>query len=648
MRVRMLTVGLALCSLATPAAQAPVISPTPNLVTEGIPPIPADIASDVRRYTESRAANLVDWHPTRRELLISTRFGNSTQLHLVKAPGGVRTQLTFADEPITTARYQPGEGRYFVFRRDTGGDEFGQLYRYDIQDGRITLITDGGRSQNSVGVWSDAGNQLAYTTTRRNGADRDVHVMNPAVPGSDRAVLQVSGGGWTVLDWAPDGASLLVLETISVEQSHLWLVDVATGQKTSLSPRAERASYGLAQFGGDGRGVYLTTDKAAEFLRLAYLDLSSKTLTALAPEINWDVENIEISPDGRTLAFVTNEGGVSRLRLIDTRTRESRQLSGVPTGVIASIQWHPAGNELAFTVASARSASDVYSYTLRNAQVTRWTESELGGLVAAELVEPELVSWTSFDGLAISGFYYRPPPRFPGRRPVIVNIHGGPEGQVRPGFIGRSNYFLNELGVAIIYPNVRGSTGYGKTFVGLDNGMNREDSVRDIGALFDWIARRPELDPDRVMVTGGSYGGYMTLAVATNYADRIRCAIDVVGISNYNTFLKNTESYRRDLRRAEYGDERQPEMAAFFERIAPLNNAHRITRPLFVVQGGNDPRVPRTESEQMVARVKKNGTPVWYLMATDEGHGFAKKSNVDFQFYASVRFMREFLLGPGS
>ena len=636
---------LALALTPSLGAQAPVIAPTANLIADGVPPVPASIAADVRRYTEYRSASLVDWHPTRRELMISTRFGNAAQLHVVKSPGGARTQLTFADEPITSARYQPGEGQYFVFRRDNGGDEFGQLYRYDVNNGRITLLTDGGRSQNSVGVWSHKGDRLAYTTTRRNGADRDVHVIDPANPASDRRVLQVAGGGWTVLDWSADDKTLLVTEEISVEQSHLWLVEVATGQRTPLSQSDERVSYGQAVFARDGRGVFLTTDQSSEFLRLAYLDLSTRTMTTLTPEISWDVEKLELSPDGRTLAFVTNEAGISRLRLLDTNTREARIVTAVPAGVIEALLFHPAGNELAVTVASARSASDVYSLALRNNQITRWTESELGGLVAAELVEPQLAKWTSFDQREISGFYYRPPARFSGKRPVLINIHGGPEGQSRPRFIGRSNYFLNELGVALVYPNVRGSTGYGKTFVSLDNGIRREDSVRDIGALLDWIARQPELDAGRVMVTGGSYGGYMALAVATHYNDRIRCALDVVGISNFNTFLKNTESYRRDLRRVEYGDERQPETAAFFERTAPLNNAHRITKPLFVVQGGNDPRVPRTESEQMVARVKKNGTPVWYLMATDEGHGFAKKSNVDFQFYATVMFMKQFLIG---
>jgi dipeptidyl aminopeptidase/acylaminoacyl peptidase len=255
------------------------------------------------------------------------------------------------------------------------------------------------------------------------------------------------------------------------------------------------------------------------------------------------------------------------------------------------------------------------------------------------------VKWKSFDGKEITGFLYRPDAaKFAGKRPVIINIHGGPEAQYRPGFLGRNNYFINELGCAILFPNVRGSEGYGKTFLKLDNGLKREDSYKDISALLDWIPSRPELDAGRVMVTGGSYGGFMTLAVATNYADRIRCALDVVGISHLATFLKNTESYRRDLRRVEYGDERDPEMAEFMERTAPLNNAHKITKPLFVVQGANDPRVPKSEAEQIVATLKKQGTPVWFLMAKDEGHGFAKKKNADFQFYATVQFIRDALL----
>jgi dipeptidyl aminopeptidase/acylaminoacyl peptidase len=638
---------LALATLLPLAAtaQEPVLTPGDNLVVQGIPPIPASLAQEVRRYTESRSAGFQDWHPTRRELLVGTRFGNVAQVHRVAMPMGARTQLTFFDEPVGGAVYEPRTGASFLFLKDVGGNEFDQIYRYDFADGRITLLTDGGRSQNDAPVWSRAGDRIAFGSTARNGADRDVWIMDPRDPASRRMVMQNTGGGWWVLDWSPDDRALLVMEYESVNRSHIWMVDAASGTRTALTPRgADSVAYGGAEFATDGRGVYLTTDQGAEFQRLAYMDLSTRQVTPLTPDIPWDVESFDVSPDGRTVAFSTNEEGVSRLYLLDAATRRHRRLEGVPLGVMGGLDWHPSGTEIGFSLNTARSPTDTYSVDARTGALTRWTESELGGLVASELAEPELVRWRSFDGRDISGFMYRPPARFTGRRPVIINIHGGPEGQSRPTFLGRSNYYLNELGVAIIYPNVRGSTGFGKTFVKLDNGMRREESVQDIGALLDWIATQPDLDPSRVMVTGGSYGGYMTLAVATNYADRICCALDVVGISHFGTFLRNTESYRRDLRRAEYGDERIPEMAAFFERISPLNNAARITRPLFVVQGGNDPRVPRTEAEQIVARVQQNGTPVWYLMARDEGHGFAKKANQDFQFYATVMFIRQNLL----
>ncbi len=625
------------------SAQTPgVIAPGENLVADGVPPIPAAIAGEVRRYTESRSAGIADWHPQRRELLISTRFGNTNQLHIVRNPDGARRQITFFDEPVGGGSYD-GTGRYIVFGRDVGGNEFSQLYRLDLADGRVTLLTDGGRSQNGGVSWNRAGDRIAYGSTRRNGTDRDIYVMDPAQPAGDRLVLQVTGGGWGVSDWSPDGKQLLVSEYLSVTHSRIWLVDVAGGQKTQLT--SDTAAYGGAEFAADGKGFYATSDRGSEFQRLGYFDLATRALTPITTDITWDVDGLEVSPDGKRVAFVVNEAGVSRVYMLETATRRYKALAQLPAGIVGGARWHANSKDFGLTISSARSPADVYSMDAESGAVTRWTESELGGIVAAELSEPTLIKWKSFDGLEITGFYYKPPARFTGPRPVMISIHGGPEGQARPGFQGRPNYYLNELGIAIIAPNVRGSTGYGKTFVKLDNGLKRLDSVKDIGSLLDWIGRQPELDASKIMVTGGSYGGYMTLAVATMYNDRIAAAVDVVGISNFVTFLQNTESYRRDLRRVEYGDERDPAMREFFERTAPLNHAGNISKPLFVVQGGNDPRVPRTESEQMVARVKQNGSPVWYLMGKDEGHGFRKKTNVDFQFYATVMFMRRFLLG---
>lgn len=624
------------------SAQVPLITPTENLVVEGVPAIPVSLASEVRKYTEARGASLLDWHPARAEMLISTRFGNSNQVHRVLQPGGARSQLSFFDEPVGSAIYEPKQGKYFVFSRDAGGNEFAQLYRFDLDDGNITLLTDGGRSQNGGLLWNNAKSQVLYSSTRRNGTDRDLWLMDPAQPESNQILLELSGGGWSASDWAEGDDKVLLLERLSINQSHLWEIDVASKTKTRVIEFTEEVAISDARYASDGNDLYLTTDFGSEFLRLVSLDRASKKMTPITDDIPWDIEFMEMSPDRKSIVFAANEAGISRLYLFDCSTKRYRELDGLPKGVCGGCKWHPQGGLLAVTFASAKSTSDVYVVDISNGNVVRWTESELGGLLAKDLVEPTLITWKSFDDRQISGFCYSPDAqKFPGKRPVIINIHGGPEGQSRPLFLGRNNYFINELGVAIIFPNVRGSAGFGKTFLKLDNGLKREDSVRDIGSLLDWIAGQENLDASRVMVTGGSYGGYMTLAVATNYNERIACALDVVGISHFGTFLKNTESYRRDLRRVEYGDERDPVLSQFFEKIAPLNNASRITKPLFIVQGGNDPRVPLSEAEQMRDKVKENKGLVWYLMAKDEGHGFRKKSNADFQFYATVLFVRE-------
>ena len=632
---------------ATPArSQTAAIPPGESLVTDGIPPIPASIAEAARRYSEFRTAAFWDWHPTRREMLIGTRFGDAQQLHLVKIPGGARTQLTFFPDPVSGASYQPTDGRYVVFSKDVGGGEFFQKYRYDVATGDITLLTDG-KSRNVGGVWSHRGDRYAYMSTRRNGRDLDLWVMDPADPRTDRMVLELEGGGYAPLDWSSDDRTMLLHQGISVNESYLWLVDVATGVKTLLTTKQgnDTVAYGSAQFGRDGKGMYLTTDLGSEVRRLAYLSLLGKRYRFLSDRLPWDVDEFALSPDGRWIAFVANEDGIGALHVINAATGAERRIPKLPAGLIGNVTWRRAGAELAFSFTSARSGEDAYSLDLVTGRLVRWIESETGGLNTADFAEPELIHWSSFDGRSVSGFLYKPPVRFAGRRPVIINIHGGPEGESRPGFLGRSNYYVNELGIALILPNVRGSTGHGKTFVKLDNGTLREGAYKDIGALFDWIRARPDLDPDHVLVTGGSYGGHMTLVTATLYNDRVCCSVDVVGISNLATFLKNTSGYRQDLRRVEYGDERDSTLRAWMERTAPLNNVDKVTKPLFIVAGMNDPRVPRTEAEQMVAALKQRSVPVWYLMARDEGHGFRKKNNQDFQFYATILFTERYLLG---
>jgi dipeptidyl aminopeptidase/acylaminoacyl peptidase len=631
-------------------AQDGAIAAAENLVVEGVPAIPASLVETAGRYGSYRSATLADWSPTRREMLIATRFADTAQLHVVKMPGGERQQLTFFADAVSGGRFHPNGGDYIVFAKDIGGGEWYQLYRYDVASGDVTLLTDG-KSRNLPGPWSSGGDQIAYMSTRRTGKDTDLWVMNPTDPKSDRLLTKLEGGGWGPEDWSPDDSKILLKEEISLNEAYLWLVDTKTGEKTPLMPagtkRGDKIAYGDARFSKDGKGIYVTTDQLSEYMYLAFVELSQPEIkyliTGAGVGAKWDVERFDLSHDGQFIAYVKDEDGVSVIHVRRTANQAEIPLQNVPVGVVTNLKWHENSHELGFSLTNARGPGDCYSYDMTTEKLERWTASETA-VKTDGFPEAELVRWKSFDGKEISGFLYKPPAKFTGKRPVLVVIHGGPEGQSQPGFIGRSNYYLNELGIALIYPNVRGSTGYGKTFSLLDNGFKREDTYKDINALFDWIGTRPDLDAGRIAVTGGSYGGHMTLAVSTFYSERIRCSVDIVGMSNLVTFLEHTEAYRRDLRRVEYGDERDPKMREFLERIAPMNNIEKIKKPMFVIAGKNDPRVPVSESQQIADALKKEGTPVWLLIAKDEGHGYRKKANQDFQFYATVEFLREYLL----
>lgn len=626
-------------------AQNDEVVPNENLVAEGIPKIPASLAEAVGRYSEFRSAAFDSWHPARREMLIQTRFGDTSQVHQVKFPGGARTQLTFFPDRVGGAQYEPVHGDSFLFVKDVGGGEFFQLYRYDLATGDVTLLTDG-KSRNTDARWSYQGDRIAYGSTKRTGSDVDIWVVGATDPASARMVAQMEGGGWGVSDWSPDGKQLLLVNDVSAAENYVWLVDVASGKKDLLTPKtgAETVAHGNARFAKDGKGVYMTSDEDSEFQRLVYMDLGSHKVTVLTPALKWDVDEAALSKDGRWIAFVANEDGISVLHVLDTKANKEVPVPKLPVGVMFGITWRNNSREVAFSLSTASQPYDTYSLDLASGKLERWTFSETGGLNISGFSQPQLIHWKSWDERSISAFLYKPSARFAGKRPVIINIHGGPEGQARPDFVGQSNYFINELGVAMIYPNVRGSTGYGKAFQKLDNGFLREGSYKDINSLLDWIQTQPDLDAGKVMITGGSYGGFMTLAIATSYNDRICCSVDVVGPSNLVTFLEHTSGYRKDLRRVEYGDERDPKMREFLEQIAPANKAKNITKPLFVIAGQNDPRVPASESAQMVQVVRQNGTPVWWLLGKDEGHGFAKKKNRDYLFYATVTFVKEYLL----
>jgi len=640
MRKELLVTTLSLLVSLAALAQVPE-----NLEVDGVPAFPSDLVDRIQPYFESRSAILNDWHPTRREMLITTRFGDTTQLHYVKMPGGTRKQLTFFADRVGGGSFRPKSGDIIVFSKDVGGGEFFQYYRYSLADGSTTLLTDG-KSRNTGLNWSQSGKWMGFSSTRRNGKDTDIYVMDPSNPPSTRMLMQVEGGGWAVADWSPDDALLIVEEYRSANESYLYLADARTGEKRPLTPKTgEKIAYNGARFSPDGKTIYFTSDKGSEFQRLARMDVATGRETTLTPNLNWDVDEFDISPDGKWIAYIANEDAIGVLHVLDAGTGKEVPAPKLPAGIPFNLGFHENSRDLGLNLNSWTSPADVYSVDITTGKLERWTESETGGLNTARNASPEFMRLTSFDKLPVSGFIFRPDPsRFPGKRPVIINIHGGPEGQSRPGYMGSTNYLINELGIAVLFPNVRGSSGFGKTFLTLDNATKREDSVRDIAAFLDWVKSDPRLDGDRIAITGGSYGGYMTLASMTLFSDRVRAAVDVVGISNFISFLQNTQDYRKDLRRVEYGDERDPAMRAYFEKIAPLNNVARITKPMFIVQGLNDPRVPHTEARQMVGALKRNSVAVWFLMARDEGHGFAKKKNQIYQAAATILFYQQHLL----
>jgi dipeptidyl aminopeptidase/acylaminoacyl peptidase len=616
-----------------------------NRISENIPPVPAELVARLTRYQNTRGASFAGWLRDG-SLLVTTRFAETNQAHRVRTPLGMREQLTFEPEPINSVFASPSpRANGFVYARDTGGSEFWQLYWYDLDSREVTLLTDGKRSRNEAPLWSHDGAQLAWASTARNGTDTDVWVRDMR-SGQARAVV-TEGGAWYPSDFSPDGKRLIVVKRVSINEIYPAVVDLSSGEVEKIPVDGGKAGFNAFVFAPDSKQVYFVSDEETEFQVLRHHDPAGGAPTRLSADIPWDVTDVQVAPDGRHLAFVSNEDGIGRLHLRTAPGHAAVELPELPLGVIANFGFSPDGKRLALTLNSATSPSDVYVVDLAARSLTRWTQSEVGGLDAARFLSPSLVRYPTFDQVdgkprTIPAFYYRP--EGDGPFPVVISIHGGPEAQALPAFNPTVQFLLREMKIAVLVPNVRGSAGYGKTYLQLDNGELREDSVRDIGALLDWIATRPELDKERVGVSGGSYGGYMVLASMTHYNERLRAGVDVVGISDFRTFLNNTESYRRDLRRAEYGDERDPAMQAFHARIAPLANAQKISRPLFVAQGYNDPRVPYTEAEQIVSKVRGNGGDVWYLLFKDEGHGFGKKANADYFGAASMLFWRKHLL----
>jgi len=641
----LLTTWVACCTLVAHAA----VETRGNLVLDNIPAVDSPLTTRLDDYLNSRGASFVDWLPD--GLLIATRFGDAEQLHRVAMPMGAREQLTFSKEPVTVARApQSAVVPGFTFLRDQGGNENAQVYWYDMASRAVRMLT-GGKGVNGGMVWSHDGKRVAFHSTARDGVSYDLMIAEPGSIGIPRLVFNGFSKNWSVQDWSPDDSKLLISNFVSANEAHLYVLDIATAALTPVSEGPGTASVSGARFTPDGRGVYLITNRDSEFEQLRRVDLVTGTAEVLTGHIPWDIDSFARTDDGRYLAWVANVDGINRLTVLDVAKR-SEILPPLPDGRIGRIAFDATGKRLAFSLESPQSPRDVFVLDVERNSIVRYTKSEAGPVDPLQFSPAELVRYPTFDrtngkNRQVPAFVFRPQ-NSPGAHPVFIDIHGGPESQAVPQWNPFTQFLVREMGFIVIAPNVRGSTGYGRSYLDLDNGEDREDAVKDIGALLVWIGAQRDMDAKKVFVAGGSYGGYMSLASMVNFSDRLRGGIDVVGISNFVTFLESTSAYRRDLRRPEYGDERLPKMRTYLQRISPLTNAARISRPLLVVQGLNDPRVPASESQQLVEKVRGRGGEVWYLAATDEGHGFRKKSNRDFYQKTIVTFLEKQLAAPAS
>jgi len=603
---------------------------------ENVPAIPDDVRAAVQRYQNFRAAQFQDWLPDG-SMLITTRFGSTSQVHRVRTPGAHRQQLTFYTEPVAGAQSIPGSER-FLFSMDMGGDEWFQLFTRGL-NGTSTLLTEPGTRNQSARFSSD-GQMMVWSRAVRGSGDYAIYAANPDEPASARLLWQGTGSVGPD-DISDDGRTILVTRGLSNQIDEVMLLDVASATVRPLTIAGGQARYESPRFISGDSSILAISNNGSDVRRLVEIDVATGALRAISAELPWDIEDYQLSSDGRLLAYAVNEDGFSRVVIEDFETRRVLAQPDLPRGVLTELDFSPDASQLAIGMSTATSAGDVWSHDIASGTLTRWTESELGDIDPTRLVEPELIRFSSFDGLSVPAFVYRPAGASPiARLPVIIDIHGGPESQSRPGWNPGAQYFADTLNAVVILPNVRGSDGYGSRYLSLDNAEKREDSVKDIGALLDWIAEQPGLDPARVSVYGQSYGGYMSLAVMTHYSDRLAGGVARYGISNWISFLQNTEAYRRDNRRAEYGDERDPAMRAIFEQISPLNNVARITKPMLVMQGANDPRVPQSESDQVVRELRANGIDTSYVLFADEGHGFLKKENNDLRREVETVFLK--------
>ena len=584
-------------------------------------------------YLNIRSAHTPTWLWGGQRVAFLTDITGTPQVWAVDAAGGWPDQLTFFQDKVWTLGASP-DGLQLVCLRDIGGNERHQIFLVSADGAEVRRLTQDNEAIHQFPVWSRDGGRVAYACNARNGVHFDVYIQD--ANGAPMMVSQ-SDGNYLPLAWSPNEARLLLSHEISSAHQALHLLDLATGTLRALTPLDEPVSNRDVRWAKDG-GVYLLTNRDRDLMNMARMDVDTGQVVYLV-DTQWDLESLAVSPDARTLAYTANADGYARLFLVHLDSGKAVQVVGLPDGVVAEPAFSPDGTRVAVSVQSPNHNMDVWIVDVATLVCRQLTRSSLAGIPQQSLVEPELIHYETFDGRSVPAFLYRPEGVAP-PLPVILYVHGGPASQTRPDFDPRFQYFLSR-GYGILAPNVRGSSGYGRIYMALDDVQLRMDSVTDLKYAVDWLCVSGVADPGRIAVYGRSYGGFMVLAAITTYPELWAAAIDVVGIANWVTFLENTGPWRRAHREMEYGSLDQDR--AFLESISPIHHVDRIQAPLLIVHGANDPRVPVGEADQIVERLRVRGHPVEVLRYPDEGHKISKLGNRVDSFTKMAEFLARYL-----
>ncbi len=575
-----------------------------------------------------RSASNPSFSPDGKIMAYLTETTGVTQVWRAALDNLIPHQVSFFDERVASVHYSP-VAKNLLFCMDRGGNENMQMYLVDEEGALCEALTEEPDVMHLFGCWSSDGKRIAFSSNSRNARDFDVQILD--IETRERSVVLEQDGRNAVMAWLEEANALIVHRLHSSAHQELFYLDLNTGKCRKMLAEAGTGAFNKVVVGPDKHTLYLLTDAGRNFVGIATIDLRQEDELKYIVTPDWDVEAMALSPCGTRLAYSVNEDGYSSLHLLDLATGADTPLDVLPEGVIGlvgvtadeGLTWHPDGTNLAVTFSAPDHNPDIWMVDTVSKKVRQLTYSSTAGIPKSSFVRPELIRYSTFDGMQLPALYFKAK-NTTKPAPVLVFVHGGPASQSRPSFNAVWQYFINR-GYAVFVTNVRGSIGYGKEYMALDDVEKRMDSVKDLAYGAEWIKKQPGVDPNRIAVMGGSYGGFMVLSAITNYPDLWSAAVNFYGIADFVTFLKNTSSYRRAHREAEYGSLEHD--LDFLREISPIHYVEAIKCPLLVVHGTEDPRVPFSESEQLVEKVRAKGGTVETIYFNDEGHGIVKLEN---------------------